>query len=411
MPGRSEKLSFEGSLGTRLAARLDLPDGPPKAYAIFAHCFTCSKETHAAARVADALANQGIAVLRFDFTGLGGSGGDFASTSFSSNIDDIKLAADHLRKHYEAPNILIGHSLGGAAVLAVAGSIPEVRAVATINAPADAAHVTHSFGSKTSDIERDGAAEVSLAGRLFTIRRDFLEDIRTQPLEERIRGMRRALLVFHAPGDTVVGIENAGQIFGAAKHPKSFVSLDGADHLLTRKADATYVASVLASWASRYLPEDPTQAVAESTTVEPGVVKVTESGNGKFTEDILAGHHRMNADEPVSVGGNDVGPSPYDFLAAALGACTAMTLRMYADRKGLELGKVSVAVSHAKVHAQDCAECEGRDGRIDRFERVISVAGTVPEEVADKIVEIAGKCPVHRTLETQAVVVTKFARP
>ncbi|MFN0193113.1 MAG: alpha/beta fold hydrolase [Aestuariivirga sp.] len=409
MGSRTEKISFTGSLGETLAARLDLPEDKPQAYAIFAHCFTCSKETHAATRVADALTQHGIAVLRFDFTGLGGSGGDFANTNFSSNVADLRLAADHLRKNYEAPRILIGHSLGGTAVLAVAKDIPEVRAVSTINSPSDAAHVAVSFGAQVDEIERDGAAQVTLAGRHFTIRRDFLDDLRAQSIADCIRDMKKALLVFHAPGDMTVGIENAAEVFGAARHPKSFVSLEGADHLLTRKADATYVASMLAVWASRYLPEQPVSIRHESREQEEGTVLVAESGVGKFAQSIWVGPHNLRADEPASVGGNDSGPSPYDFLAVALGACTSMTLRMYAERKGLTLGQISVKVQHAKVHAQDCAECEGREGRVDRFERTIKIAGGVPAEIAGKIVEIAGKCPVHRTLEAKSVVATTIA--
>lgn len=398
------KLTFNGSRGAHLAARLDLPDTVPRAYAIFAHCFTCSKDVLAATRIAEALAQQGIAVLRFDFTGLGASGGEFANTNFSSNVEDLKLAAAYLREHYSAPQILIGHSLGGAAVLAVAGDIPEVRAVATINAPADAAHVIHAFGMSVEGIERDGEADVTLAGRNFKIRRDFLDDVRGQKLNERIAGMRRALLVFHAPGDTVVGIENAAAIFGAAKHPKSFVSLDGADHLLTRRADANYVANVLGSWAARYLDAEP-EARRE---IFHGGVQVKETGGGKFQQKVVAGRHNLTADEPIEAGGIDTGPSPYDFLAAALGACTSMTLRIYATHKGLELGKISVAVSHGKVHASDCAECEGREGRIDRFERTISIDGGLPPDLESKIVEIANKCPVHRTLEASSVVATRI---
>lgn len=401
----TEKLTFTGSGGAQLAARLDLPESAPRAYAIFAHCFTCSKDVFAASRISEALASQGIAVLRFDFTGLGASGGDFASTNFSSNVEDLKLAAAFLREHYEAPQILIGHSLGGAAVLAVAGEIPEARAVATINAPADAAHVVHAFGMSVADIERDGEAEVSLAGRSFNIRKDFLDDVRGQALSEKISAMRRALLVFHAPGDTIVGIDNAAKIFTAAKHPKSFVSLDGADHLLTRRADALYVANVLGSWAARYLDAKPQPEVQDE--IVPEGVTVRETGNGKFQQQVLSGRHVLAADEPVDVGGQDSAPSPYDYLAIALGACTSMTLRIYASLKGIELGKISVNVTHGKVHAKDCAECEGREGRIDRFERRISIEGGCPPELEAKIVEIAGKCPVHRTLEASSVVATR----
>ncbi|MEQ1519608.1 MAG: bifunctional alpha/beta hydrolase/OsmC family protein, partial [Usitatibacteraceae bacterium] len=324
----------------------------------------------------------------------------------SSNIKDLKLAAAYLREHYCAPQILIGHSLGGAAVLAVAGDIPEVRAVATINAPADAAHVVHAFGMSVADIERDGEAEVTLAGRKFKIRKDFLDDVRNQQLANKIASMRRALLIFHAPGDRVVGIENAAEIFTVAKHPKSFVSLDDADHLLTRRADAIYVANVLGSWAARYL--DIGAQLEKQNDGEPEGVIVRETGNSKFQQHVVAGKHTLTADEPIQVGGHDSGPSPYDFLAIALGACTSMTLRIYAVHKGLDLGKITVAVTHGKVHANDCEECEGREGRIDRFERKISIEGGWPPEFEAKIVEIANKCPVHRTLEAGAMVATRL---
>lgn len=405
----SIKLFFEGSRNARLAARLDLPEGVPTAYAIFAHCFTCSKDVLAASRVSEALASDGFAVLRFDFTGLGASDGEFASTNFSSNVQDLIKAADHLRDNYQAPQLLIGHSLGGTAILAAAGEIPEVRAVATINAPADAAHVTQSFAMKIGDIERDGEAEVHLAGRSFMIRKDFLDDVREQRLLQRIGVMKRALLIFHAPGDTVVGIENAGAIFGAARHPKNFISLDGADHLLTRGEDAAYVASVLASWAARYVGSpDQSARVVDASSPADGV-RVRETGSGKFQQDVFSGRHRLVADEPQSVGGLDAGPSPYDFLSIALGACTGMTLRMYASHKGIELGKITVDVTHGQVHAEDCAECEGREGRIDRFERRISVEGGVPPGLEDKIVEIADKCPVHRTLKSVSAIATQLA--
>jgi putative redox protein len=403
------KVEFEGSQGDRLAARLDMPGGSPRAFALFAHCFTCSKDTLAATRIAGALALAGIAVLRFDFTGLGESGGDFANSNFSSNIADLVKAADWLRQRYQAPQLLIGHSLGGAAVLAAAGEVPEVRAVATIGAPADAGHVGKLFAAKREEIHRAGKAAVKLAGREFTITRQFLDDLDAKTLEDRIARLKRALIVFHGPRDQVVGIENAGSIFAAAKHPKSFISLDDADHMLSRRADAVYVAEVLASWAERYL------AAAESAASDKapeGAVRVAETGAGKFQQTVLAGPHRLTADEPVEVGGLGSGPGPYDFLAMALAACTSMTLRLYADKKGMKLGRISVDVSHGKVYAQDCADCgEGGEGRIDRFERVIRVDGEVAPDVRAKLVEIAGKCPVHRTLEASSAVVTRLASP
>ena len=402
------KATFTGGSGQELAARLDLPAGPVRAFALFAHCFTCGKDGLAARRIAGGLAAQGVGVLRFDFTGLGSSEGDFANTDFSSNVEDLVRAADYLRKTFEAPAILIGHSLGGAAVLAAADRIPEAKAVVTIGAPADVANVLHQFGGSLDIIRATGEAEVKLAGRPFRIRRSFVDDVEANRLEDKIRDLRKALLVMHASRDEVVGIDNATRIFVTARHPKSFVSLDDADHLLTRPADANYVAGVIAAWAARYLPEP-----AE----EPGAVEhvmVRETGINRLQNFVLAGRHRLIADEPVSVGGLDFGPNPYAYLAVALGACTSMTLRIYAEHKQLSLGRISVEVRHGKVAADHCADCgavaEGRSGRIDRFERIISVEGEVDDATAAKIVEIAGKCPVHRTLEAGSAVVTRFER-
>ncbi len=408
MPKSSQKLTFPGSQGGQLAARLDLPDGPPKAYALFAHCFTCSKDIFAATRIAGELTDHGFAVLRFDFTGLGASEGEFANTNFSSNVQDLLAAVAYLRAEHEAPQLLVGHSLGGAAVLAAAGDVPEAKAVATIGAPADAAHVAHNFGADLHEIEERGEAEVSLAGRTFTIKRQFLEDIHAQSIEERIANLRKALLVFHAPLDNVVGIDNASKIFLAAKHPKSFISLDGADHLLSKRADAAYVASVLSAWAARFIDaREPDRVHVLKTPGAANVVSVAETRMGKFQQDIVSGPHRLVADEPTSYGGNDTGPSPYDFLSVALGACTSMTLRLYADRKGLALERVRVDVAHEKIHAKDCEECaEGREGRVDRFERTLTVDGDLTEEARQRLVEIADKCPVHKTLEQNSVIVT-----
>jgi putative redox protein len=396
-------ITFPGADGAQLAARFDLPEGKPRALALFAHCFTCSKDSLAASRIAAALTAEGIAVLRFDFTGLGGSEGDFANTNFSSNIGDLVAAADWLRDNHGAPQLLVGHSLGGAAVLAAAGKIPECLAVATIATPFDPAHVGKLLAPVRSEIEAAGEAQVQLAGRTFRVRKQFLDDIAAQPQREAIAGLRRALLVFHSPVDPVVDISNAAEIFMAAKHPKSFVSLDRADHLLTRKEDAVYVATVLAAWASRYLPEPAASAEAAGT---PGVVRVVESGTGKYVQDVLIGRHRLVADEPESAGGNDLGPSPYDLLLAGLGACTAMTLRMYADLKKLPLERVGVELRHAKIHAADCETCETKEGRIDHIERVIDIQGSLTEAQRAKLMEIANKCPVHRTLHSEVAVST-----
>jgi putative redox protein len=402
------RATFEGSAGTDLAARLDLPAGPVRAFALFAHCFTCTKDILAAKRIAATLAEHGIGVLRFDFTGLGSSEGEFANTGFTSNVEDLVRAADWLRRSYAAPTILIGHSLGGAAVLAAAERIPDAKAVVTICAPADVGHVLHQLGSSLDAIRRDGEAEVKLAGRPFRIRLSFVEDAESQCLERHVARLGKALLVMHAPRDETVGIDNASRIFLAAKHPKSFVSLDDADHLLTSPEAAAYAARVIAAWASKYVPAQPADPVTSDR------VLVRETGNGKFQSIVVSGRHRLLADEPASVGGMDSGPSPYDYLAIALGACTAMTLRIYAEHKKLALGRVSVTVGHGKVAADHCEDCgevaEGREGRIDRFERIVSIEGEVDPALSAKLAEIAGKCPVHRTLEAGSAVVTRIEK-
>jgi putative redox protein len=407
------RITFAGALGDQLAARLDQPPGPVRAYALFAHCFTCSKDSVAAQHISRKLASLGIGVLRFDFTGLGSSQGEFANTNFSSNVEDLVGAASFLREHYAAPNLLIGHSLGGAAVLAGAHRIPEAKGVVTIGAPADVAHVLQQFGGRLTDIERDGSAEIALAGRKFKITKQFVDDAKARPLKAHIAGLRKALLVMHAPTDQTVGIEHASGIFTAARHPKSFVSLDNADHLLSMRSDAAYAAEVIAAWSSRYLPTDAVDG-ADQERAADGVV-VSETGAGKFQNAVSAGRHHLLADEPVAVGGLDGGPNPYDYLAIALGACTSMTLRVYAEHKKLDLGRLSVRVRHGKVAAEHCEDCgkaaEGRKGQIDRFERVISVEGELDPGLAEKLTEIASKCPVHRTLEAGVAIVTRLMPP
>ena len=401
------RATFPGSSGDELAARLELPGGPVRAFALFAHCFTCTKDVVAARRIASGLAVAGVAVLSFDFTGLGSSQGDFANTGFSSNVEDLVRAAEYLRKSYEAPAILIGHSFGGTAVLAAAERIPEAKAVVTIGAPADVAHVLGQLSGSLDRIRSEGQAEVKLAGRSFRLRRSFVEDAEMQGLEEKVRTLGKALLVLHAPRDEVVGIDNASRIFLAARHPKSFISLDDADHLLSRPQDAAYAAGVIAAWAARYISGAP------ADVEEAEHVLVRETGEGKFQNLAVAGRHRLIADEPVAAGGLNTGPSPYDYLSVALGTCTAMTLRIYAEHKKLALGRVSVEVRHGKVATDHCADCgkvaQGHSGRIDRFERIIRVEGEIDDGLAAKMVEIAGKCPVHRTLESSSAVVTRVA--
>ncbi len=408
MKGSSRRITFPGALGAPLAARLDLPEDPPVAYALFAHCFTCSKDVFAASRIAAALAERGIAVLRFDFTGLGMSEGEFANTDFSSNVADLRAAADWLAEAHRAPSILIGHSLGGAAVLKAAADMPDARAVVTINAPCGPSHVERLFTAGAVERIRDeGRAEVSIAGRPFTITKDFLDDIAETDLLDTVHHMRKALLVFHAPLDDTVGIDNAQRIFQAAHHPKSFVSLDDADHLLVRREDATYVAEVLAAWVTRYLGAGHSllPRLAERPLAR-GTVLVTESGrDSRFAQDVVVGRHHLRADEPVDVGGSDTGPSPYDSLLMALGSCTSMTIRMYADHKGLPLDRVSVRLTHAKTHVDDLADAEGKTGKVDLIEREIALEGDLDEATRARLLEIADRCPVHRTLHSNSLLV------
>jgi uncharacterized OsmC-like protein/alpha-beta hydrolase superfamily lysophospholipase len=396
----SKPIRFPASQGHELAARLELPATTPRGYALFAHCFTCSKDSKAAAYISQALAARGIAVLRFDFTGLGTSGGDFADSNFSSNVGDLLAAASYLREQHQAPQLLIGHSLGGAAVLAAARDIAEVRAVATIGTPYEPKHIEQLLRDGKDQIVTEGEATVDIGGRPFTIRKQLLEDLARHDPAKTIGSLRKALLILHSPRDLIVDINNAASIFMAAKHPKSFISLDNADHLLSRAEDAAYAAEVLAAWASRYLEQD--------TERVPGV-RVMEAGHGKFAQDVIAGRHRLRADEPESAGGMDTGPSPYELLAAALGACTAMTIHMYADHKKIPLEHVTVDLAHDKIHAADCAECETREGRIDRIERVITIEGDLDEGQRAKLLEIANKCPVHRTLHAEVVIPTRLA--
>lgn len=404
----TQRVDFEGSQGAKLSARLDLPTGFIKAYAIFAHCFTCSKDLHATKRISGVLSQNGIAVLRFDFTGLGNSEGDFSSTNFSSNVEDLVIAANYMRDHFEAPSLLIGHSLGGAAVLSSASDIPEVKAIATIGAPSEAEHVVHNFGVKIDEINEKGEADVSLAGRKFSIRKQFLDDLAQNNVIEKVKLLRIPLMVMHSPADQTVGIENATNIFVAAKHPKSFVSLDNIDHLVSNDRDADFVANQINAWAMRYIATDiPTT----EETLNNDLV-VTETGEGKFQNTVAVGKHTMLSDEPKSVGGMDSGPTPYDYLGAALGTCTSMTLRMYADFKKYDVGRISVTVTHKKIHAQDCQDCTSEEqssgGKIDVFYRRIEVDGLKDKSLEEKLLEIADKCPVHKTLEKGGKVETSI---
>ena len=399
----TERITFPGNSGDTLSARLDLPDGPHLATALFAHCFTCSKDIPAARRIAARLASMGIAVLRFDFTGLGHSKGEFANTTFTSNVGDLHAAAAYLTGRGMAPTLLIGHSLGGAAVLKAAGNMAGIKAVVTIGAPYDPEHVTHNFSDALKDIESVGRATVDLGGRPFTIGKGFVEDVKAQALGPVIKGLKAALLVMHAPRDTVVGIENATNIFTAARHPKSFVTLDDADHLITEARDAEYAADVIAAWAGRYMTLTPP---APPIGAPEGIVRVSEADSTGFLQDVQAGPHHLRADEPLAYGGTNRGPSPYGLLAAGLGACTSMTLRMYARRKGWPLHHVSVDVSHDKVHAQDAGTPTAAN--IDLFRRRITVTGDLSVDQRQKLLQIADRCPVHKTLEASSRVETEL---
>ncbi len=413
-PLTAQRVHFPGASGERLAARLERPSGPIRAYALFAHCFTCSKDLKAVRRISRALAQRGIAVLRFDFTGLGESEGDFADTNFTSNLGDLRAAIAFLREQHAAPSLVIGHSLGGAAVLAVVGEEPEVMAVATIGAPSDTSHLRKGLIASAPALDRndEGAdkAEIQLAGRPFTIRRQLLDDLGDQRVLDHVARLGKPLLIMHSPIDEVVGVDHARRLYQAAHHPKSFVSLDDADHLLlARDRDADYAAEVLATWAGRYLPEAPPNT-SESTpdaALAPGSVRVRGGARG-YTQQIEAGRHHQLADEPVSVGGADAGPTPYDFLLTALGTCTSMTLRMYADRKGWDLQGVEVVLRHRKVHAKDCADCASEGGQVDEIERTLSIEGPLDDAQRARLVEIADRCPVHRTLTSETKIRTQL---
>lgn len=398
----TERLTFTGHSGEQLAARFDRPEGPHLATALFAHCFTCSKDIPAARRIAQRLADQGIAVLRFDFTGLGHSQGEFANTTFSSNVDDLKAAAEMLNARGMAPTLLIGHSLGGAAVLKLAPELSYLKAVVTLGAPFEPDHVTHNFGGALNEINENGKAEVNLGGRPITIGKAFVDDVNATSLNAALGATKAALLVMHAPRDAVVGIENATRIFTAGNHPKSFVTLDNADHLISNADDACYTADVIASWSARYLK---LPKAAPPIGTPEGVVRVRESDPRGFLQDIYSGNeHHLLADEPLAYGGTNRGMSPYGYLAAALGACTSMTIRMYARRKGWPLKDISVDVSHDKMHAQD----SGTLDKIDGFRRVISLQGSLDAQQRERLLEIADKCPVHKTLERSSKVITEL---
>lgn len=396
-----EPVKFENNTGQTIHAILELPvDGNPVSYALFAHCFTCSKDLNAVVNISRSLSRNGIAVLRFDFTGLGESEGEFTETTFSSNISDLILAYEFLETNYKSPDIIIGHSLGGAAVLSAAHSMPKVKAVVTVGAPYKASHVQQLFKDDLSRIEKEGIAKVQIGGRPFQIRKEFIDDLKDNEEKVLIKSLNKALLVMHSPQDATVGIDNARKIYESAHHPKSFVSLDGANHLLTNRADSQYVGEIIASWASRYVNYEKGNEL--STTKQVTVRTTTD----RFFTEIKTENHYLIADEPKSVGGTDYGPSPYDLLVASLGACTSMTLRMYADRKEIDLKEIKVHLQHSKEHVNDSEQSENKNKVLDQIEREIELSGNLTDQERDKLLEIADKCPVHKTLHSEIKVIT-----
>ena len=400
---RSKKVTFENKNGYTLAARLELPaNSVPHNYALFAHVFTGNKSLSAVRHISRALTLNGIAVLRFDFTGLGESEGDFADTNFTSNVEDLLAAARFLEINYKAPTIIVGHSLGGAASIFAASKIDSVRAVATIGTPSEPEHVTHLLKSRIEDIEANGFAHVDIGGRTFMIKKQFLDDLRSKDMYQILNNLKKALLVLHSPQDRIVEIDNAAKIYSAAYHPKSFITLDGADHMLSDKNTAAYAGNSIASWVSRYID------LPEKEKLDTNKQVVAKLGAEGYTTEILAGQHGLVADEPEKVGGDDFGPSPYELLSSALAACTAMTLQMYARRKKWDLKEVKVHINHGKKYVEDCETCENKNSRIDHFDRCIELEGELSDEQIKRLLEIADRCPVHRTLENEVRITTEL---
>ncbi|WP_452227093.1 bifunctional alpha/beta hydrolase/OsmC family protein [Lacinutrix cladophorae] len=399
-----QKVNFTNAEGQKLIGRLELPvNQHPHNFAIFAHCFTCNKNLSAVKNITRELTANGFGVLRFDFTGLGESEGDFENTNFSGNVEDLINASNYLKENHTAPTLLIGHSLGGAAVIFAASKIESVKAVATIGAPSNPKHVQHLIQNSVEEIKTTGKAHVNIGGRAFTIKKQFLDDIETKSLPDVAQNLRKALLVMHSPQDATVGIANAEEIYVAARHPKSFVTLDGADHLLMKKEDSIYVGSVIATWAKRYisLPKKETLSTSHQA------VASLDADEG-FTTQMTVENHTMLADEPTSYGGNDFGPSPYEFVSAGLSACTAMTVQMYTKRKGWDLQNIKVHTSHTKATKQIVENGENKEIKVDTFNREIKLEGNLDEKQIQRMLQIADKCPVHKTLHSDIEVVTKL---
>ncbi len=398
---QKQAIQFQGSQG-QLSGLLERHSEHAKAYVVFAHCFTCGKDFIAASHISKALVELGYAVLRFDFTGLGNSDGDFANTNFSSNVEDLVAASNYLTEHFQAPSLLIGHSLGGAAVLKAAGHIPSAKAVVTIGAPADAGHVKHLFQCDLDTIDAEGEANVDLGGRPFKIKKQFVDDLNQQDTSH-ISQLKKALLVMHSPIDDTVSINEAEKIYVAAKHPKSFVSLDHANHLLTRREDAAYAAKVIATWSEKFI--DAVDDTPAKVQVADKHVRVTEIDH-QFQCDVQTASHQWVADEPLKIGGNNTGPDPYQHLLAALGTCTVMTLRMYANLKKIPMDNVVVNLWHSREHGEDCQACDDEHPQVDVIDRSLVFEGDLSEADIERLLVIADKCPVHRTLHNKIAVRT-----
>ncbi|WP_300436362.1 bifunctional alpha/beta hydrolase/OsmC family protein [Christiangramia sp.] len=397
------EVSFKNSSSKVLKGVLELPTNKkPKNFVLFAHCFTCNKNFHAPSKIGKSLASKGYGLLRFDFTGLGDSEGDFEDTNFSSNVEDLIAAAEFLKKEYVAPTMIVGHSLGGAAALFASKQIDSIKCIVTINAPSNLSHVQKHFETSVDEIEQAGFANIKIGGRSFKIKKQFIKDLKSNEDASALKEIKKSLLIMHSPQDKIVSIKHAEDLYRAARHPKSFVSLDGSDHMLSTKEDSEYVGSVISAWAGKYLKEP---KAPELETDHEVMANLGETG---FTTQIIAGNHHFIADEPKKMGGSDLGPNPYELVSSGLAACTSMTIQMYARRKKWTVENVETHVSYSKKHATDCADCENKKAKIDNFEREISIKGDLDKKQLKRLMEIADKCPVHKTLSAQAQITSKL---
>ncbi|WP_026838221.1 bifunctional alpha/beta hydrolase/OsmC family protein [Gillisia sp. JM1] len=399
----TSKITFKNKEGIDLKGSIELPENrTPHNFVLFAHCFTCNKNFLAVKNISEALTAKGFGVLRFDFTGLGESEGEFADSNFSGNVEDLVSASSYLEDNYKAPSLLIGHSLGGAAVLFASTLLDSVTAVATIGAPSHIGHVKNLLKNNVDDIQKNGIAEVNIGGRNFNIKKQFLDDLENNDLPDIISKLDKSLLILHSPQDTIVGVHNAEEIYLAARHPKSFISLDGADHLLSNKIDSNYVGDVIGTWANRYLD------IPVETELKSNLNVVAHLGPEGFTTQIKAGRHNLIADEPEHLGGNNFGPNPYEYVSAGLAACTSMTIQMYAKRKGWVVDFVETQVIYGREHAIDCEKCEEEGTKIDTFKRELIIKGDLDEKQRKRLLEIANKCPVHKTLHSETQIITSL---